>query len=136
MMGHVMGSVTGPMPGTDLWTLATIAGMACITVLARCFFFISSKPWQLPAWAQRGLPYAPIAAMAAVVVPEALLQQGHWPSTWRDARFFAAAAAALYFYLRRFYTQRQAPSVASNPMLGAMVCGMLVYLPLHLGWAW
>ena len=54
---------------TDLWTLVAIAGMACVTVIARCFFFIFDRPWSLPHWAQRGLQYAPIAALSAVVVP-------------------------------------------------------------------
>jgi len=43
------------MNGTDLWTLAVIAGLAAVTVLTRSFFFMSSKPWHLPGWAQRGL---------------------------------------------------------------------------------
>ena len=29
--------------GTDLWTLAVIAGLACVTVIARSFFFISNR---------------------------------------------------------------------------------------------
>ena len=29
---------------TDLWTLAVIGGMACVTVIARCFFFIFDRP--------------------------------------------------------------------------------------------
>jgi branched-subunit amino acid transport protein len=36
-----------------------------VTVLTRCFFFILDRPWSLPAWAQRGLHYAPVAALAA-----------------------------------------------------------------------
>ena len=39
------------MNGTDLWTLAVIVGLAVVTVVARSFFFISSKSWQLPDWA-------------------------------------------------------------------------------------
>ena len=50
---------------TDLWTIAVIIGLAVVTVLTRSFFFISSKSWDLPLWAQRGLQYAPIATLAA-----------------------------------------------------------------------
>ena len=57
------------MNGTDLWTLAVIVGLAVVTVVARSFFFIPSKSWQRPDWAQRGLQYAPIAALSAVVIP-------------------------------------------------------------------
>ncbi len=36
------------MNGTDVWTLAVIVGLTVVTVLARGFFLISSKPWHLP----------------------------------------------------------------------------------------
>ena len=47
--------MTSASDGTVLWTLAVIGGMACVTVIARCFFFIFDRPWSLPHWAQRGL---------------------------------------------------------------------------------
>lgn len=111
------------MIGTDLWTIATIIGMACVTVITRSFFYISSKPWKLPGWAQRGLHYAPIAALAAVIIPEIVMTQGHLIATWNDARLFAVAAGALWFYWRK-------------GVLGTIIAGMLVYLPLHLGLGW
>jgi branched-subunit amino acid transport protein len=109
--------------GGDLWTLAVIVGMGCITVLARCFFFISSRPWPLPAWAERGLQYAPVAALAAVVVPEIVLTQGHFMAHWQDARWPAAVAGVAVFAWRR------------NVLL-TIVVGMAVYVPLRvvLGW--
>ena len=81
------------MNGTDFWTLAVIAGLAGVTVLTRCFFFMSDKPWHLPGWAQRGLQYAPIAALSAVVIPEIVMSQGQLIASWQDARLFAAAAS-------------------------------------------
>ena len=111
------------MKGTDWTTVLTIVGMTLITVLTRCFFFLSSKPWTLPAWAQRGLHYAPIAALAAVILPEMLMTQGQFLSTWRDARLFAMAAGVAYFYLRR-------------GVFGTILAGMAVYLPLHIGLGW
>ena len=59
---------------TDTGVAAIVLGG--ITVITRCFFFISGKPWSLPNWAQRGLQYAPIAALAAVVVPEIVMTHG------------------------------------------------------------
>ena len=108
---------------TDFWTLAVIAGLACVTVLARCFFFILDRDWALPRWAQRGLQYAPIAALSAVVVPEVVMAQGHLVTTWQDARLFAAAAGAAAYFWRR-------------DVLITIVIGMAVYLPLHLGLGW
>ena len=111
------------MNGTDFWTLAVIVGLALVTVLTRSFFFISSKNWQLPHWAQRGLQYAPIAALSAVVVPEIVTVQGTLITTWQDARLFAAAMGAGVYFWRR-------------DVLLTILAGMTVYLPLHLGLGW
>ncbi len=111
------------MNNTDLSTLAIIVGLALVTVLTRSFFFISSKSWQLPHWAQRGLQYAPIAALSAVVVPEIVTVQGVFVTTWQDARLFAAVAGACCYFWRR-------------DVLVTILGGMAVYLPLHLGLGW
>jgi branched-subunit amino acid transport protein len=108
---------------TDGWTVAVIVGLACVTVIARSFFFLSSKPWSLPHWAQRGLQYAPIAALSAVVAPEVVMTQGQLTGTWMDARLFAAVAGAAAFYWRK-------------DVLITILLGMAVYLPLHLGLGW
>ena len=111
------------MNGTDLWTRAVIVGLAAVTVLTRSFFFISSKSWQLPHWAQRGLQYAPIAALSAVVIPEIITVQGELVSTWQDARLYAAVAGVAAYFWRR-------------DVLITILGGMAVYLPLHLGLGW
>jgi branched-subunit amino acid transport protein len=111
------------MNQTDPWTVVTIIGLALVTVVTRSFFFFSSKPWHLPSWAERGLHYAPIAALAAVVVPEVMMTQGQLISSLKDARLYAVAAGALWFYWRK-------------GVLGTIVLGMSVYLPLHIGLGW
>ncbi|TWO69667.1 AzlD domain-containing protein [Caenimonas sedimenti] len=109
--------------GTDFWTLGVIAGLACVTVVTRCFFFILDRAWTLPAWAHKALHYAPVAALAGVVAPEVVMSNGQLVATWMDARLFAAAAgAALYFWRRS--------------VLLTLVGGMAVYLPLHLALGW
>lgn len=108
---------------TDFWTVVTILAMVACTVVTRSFFFISSQPWALPNWLKRGLNYAPIAALASVIVPEMVMSQGQLIGTWQDARLFAVAAGvAWYFYKRGIF--------------GTIVCGMAVYLPLHMGLGW
>ncbi|WP_295520714.1 AzlD domain-containing protein [Limnohabitans sp. Rim8] len=115
--------MTAHWGGTDLWTLGVIAGLALVTVITRSFFFISSQSWQLPHWAQRGLQYAPIAAMSAVVIPEIITVQGELVSTWQDARLFSAVVGAgVYFWRRDVFL--------------TIIAGMAVYLPLHLGLGW
>jgi branched-subunit amino acid transport protein len=115
------------MKETDLWTMGVIVGMALVTVLTRCFFFMSNQAWHLPHWAQRGLQYAPIAALAAVVVPEVIMTHGQVIDTWQDARIFAALAGVGWFFGRKGQSQA---------VLGTIVAGMAVYLPLHLGLGW
>lgn len=112
---------------TDWWTLGVIVGMAVVTVVTRSFFFISSRSWTLPRWAQRGLPYAPIAALAAVIAPELLMTQGHLITSWQDARLFGAAAGTAFYFWQRG---------AGQAVLGTIIIGMLVYLPLHIGLGW
>ena len=104
----------------DLWMLAVIVGLSVVTVVARSFFFLSNQDWQLPHWAQRGLQYAPIAALSAVVIPEIVMRQGALITTWQDARVFAAAAGVVVYFTKR-------------DVLLTIIGGMAVYLPLHLG---
>ena len=111
------------MSGSDIWTLAVIVGLAVVTVVARSFFFISDTAWQLPHWAQRGVQFAPIAALSAVVVPEVVMSHGVLITTWQDARLFAAAAGVAVYFAKR------------NVLL-TIVLGMAVYLPMHLGLGW
>jgi branched-subunit amino acid transport protein len=108
---------------TDLWTLAVIMGLAGVTVLTRCFFFVLDRPWTLPGWAERALQYAPVAALAGVIAPEVVMLGGQLVGTWQDARLFAALVGALAYFWRR-------------SVLLTIVAGMAVYLPLHLGLGW
>ena len=112
---------------TDLWTLAIIVGLAGVTVLSRSLFFISQKDWVLPHWAQRGLQYAPLAALSAVIVPEIVMTQGALIQTLQDARLYAVAAGIAYFLWRKG---------AGQVVLGTIMIGMAVYLPLHVGLGW
>lgn len=107
---------------TDLWTLAVIVGLGAVTVLSRCFFFVAERPWTLPDWAQRALQYAPVAALAGVIVPEIVLTQGVLTHGW-DARIFGAVGGALIYFWRR-------------SVLLTLLGGMAVYLPLKLGLGW
>ena len=110
---------------TDInWhTVLIVLGLAVVTVVTRAFFLFSNRSWTLPRWAQRGLQYAPIAALAAVVVPEVVMVQDGLVDTWRDARLYAAAVGAAAYLWRK-------------DVLFTIVAGMLVSLPLHLGLGW
>lgn len=104
-------------------TLIAILGLALITVVTRGGFFLSEREIPIPLWLRQGLRYAPLAALAAVVVPEIVMQQGKLIASWHDARLFAAAAGAAWFWWRR-------------GILGTILVGMAVLLPLRLIWGW
>jgi branched-subunit amino acid transport protein len=101
----------------------TIVGLALLTLLTRGFFLLPEREVPIPAWLQQGLRYAPLAALAAVVVPEVVMSQGQLITTFKDARLYAAAAAAGYFFWRR-------------GILGTIVTGTAVMLVLRLGLGW
>jgi len=103
--------------------LVVILGMAVITVVTRGFFLLSDREWPLPAWLMRGLRYAPLAALAAIIAPEVLLTDGSLVDTWRDARLLAVAAATAYFWWQR-------------GILGMIVVGTAVMLAVKLGLGW
>lgn len=106
------------------WEMAlAVLGLVVISGLTRSFFFLSDRAWRLPPWAERGLKYAPLAALAAVVWPEVMLTHGQWPHTWQDARYVAAPVAMLWAWWRK-------------DMLTTIGVGMLVYLVLKLGAGW
>jgi len=108
---------------SELESFITIIGLTAITVVTRCFFLVSDRELRLPGWVQRGLRYAPLAALAAVVVPEVIMSQGQLIATWQDARLWSVLAATLYFFWRR-------------GILGTILVGMAVLVPLKLlaGW--
>ncbi len=105
--------------------LAAIAilGLAVITVVSRAFFMIPERELPLPDWLKRGLKYAPLAALTAVIAPEILMTQGQLIGNIMDARLPAVLCASAYYFWKR-------------GILGTIVVGMAVYLPLHivLGW--
>ena len=111
------------MTGHEVWIMLVIVGLTVVTVVTRGFFFMSSKPWHLPGWAQRGLQYAPIAALSAVIAPEVFMSQGQVITTLLDARLYAAFVGGAVFFWKR-------------NVLWTIVAGMGVYLPLHLGLGW
>ena len=111
------------VPPSSLEAFVTIAGLTVITVITRAFFLFSDRELVLPDWVRRGLRYAPLAALAAVVVPEVVMTQGQLISTWQDARLYGVLASTVYYFWR-------------GGILGTIVSGMLVLVPLKLLLGW
>jgi branched-subunit amino acid transport protein len=94
------------MPGWAYGAI-TILGMAAVTALSRGFFLWSKRDLRLPDALQRALQVAPLAAIVAVLAPEIFMTHG-----------------ATAFYAWR-------PGV-----LGPLLAGLAVYMPLHVGLGW
>ncbi len=108
---------------TTWGAVIAILGLACITVATGGFFPYPERDLPLPAWLRQGLRYAPLAALAAVVAPEIVMQQGHLIGTLKDARIYATLTATAYFFWRR-------------GILGTIVTGTLVMVALRTGLGW
>jgi len=107
------------------WAYAaiTILGMAMVTIVARGFFLWSKHDVRMPPPLQRALQVAPLAAIVAITAPEIFLAHGALIDTWRDARLLSALAATAFYAWR--------PGV-----LGPLLAGLAVYLPLRLALGW
>ena len=100
-----------------------ILGLAVITVVSRSFFMIPEREMSMPGWLKRGLKYAPLAALTAVIAPEYLFSHHQLIHSFPAGRPPDVLSATGYYFWRR-------------GILGTIVVGMAVYLPLHIGWGW
>lgn len=108
----------------NIWEAAiAILGLGLITILTRAFFLLPQREVPIPLWLREALRYAPLAALVAVIAPEVIMSNGHLIQTWQDARLYAAAAGALWYWWRR-------------GILGTIVCGTTVLLALRFGLGW
>jgi branched-subunit amino acid transport protein len=108
---------------TSWEAVLAILGLGALSLLTRAFFLIPEREIPLPPWLTQALRYAPLAALAAVVVPEVVMTQGELISTWRDSRLFGVAAATAWYFWRR-------------TILGTIVTGTAVVLALRLTLGW
>ena len=100
-----------------------ILGLAAVTIVTRGFFLFPERELRFPEALERALQVAPLAAIVAVLAPEIFLTQGELIQTWRDARLASALAATLFYVWK--------PGV-----LGPLLAGLAVYLPLRLALGW
>ena len=101
------------MSSADIWL--TIALLAFATIVTRSSFFLLASA-RLPARVQQALRYAPPAALAAIVVPDLLLNGGAGAAgmDWTNPRLLAGMVATLFF-------------LATRHLLGTIVAGMALF---------
>ena len=104
-------------------TLVAIAGLTVVSIVTRGFFLIPERELPIPAWLREALRYAPLAALAAVLLPEIAMTDGHLVHTWRDPRLYATATGVLVF-------------VTTRSLLGTILAGTAVLLAMRLGLGW
>jgi branched-subunit amino acid transport protein len=108
------------MQETSPWLFAAIiGGLGLITLATRASFYVLPAAWQLPPRVERALRYAPACALAAIIVPEIVLQQGQIALSLTNDKLMAVLAAGVFFAFRR-------------DMLMMMAVGMAVYTLLRL----
>lgn len=103
------------------YTLCVIFGLTAVSVINRSFFFLSRRELPLPDALKRGLRYAPLAALLAVIAPEVAASDSAQPL--HDARPWAALLAVSYGLWQR-------------SILGTILVGMAALLTLKLGLGW
>lgn len=107
----------------DTYHFFSILGMSLVTLLTRAFFLFANESFKLPAWLDRALVFAPIAALSAVIAPEVFVLDHHFIASLWNAKLIASSCCVMYFYCQR----KHSPSV-----LHIILLGLFVYLPLHL----
>lgn len=61
-----------------VWLWITFAALSLTTMLTRGSFIVIGEKGRLPPVVQRALRYAPAAALAALIVPDLLLDHGQF----------------------------------------------------------
>lgn len=104
------------MSALEIWLV--IVGLTLVTIGTRSFFLVLGERIALPERVQHALRYAPACALAALVAPEVLLQQGTL-GAWTDPKLAAALAAIVTMSL-------------SRSMIATMLLGMGVFTLLRM----
>ena len=105
------------MSALEIWLV--IAGMTVVTIVTRSLFLIVGNRMTLPVRIQHALRFAPAAALVAIVLPDLLLNHGHFDASWTNPRLMAGIAATAFY-------------VATRRMLGMVFVGMGVFTVLRL----
>lgn len=87
------------MSGTDIWL--TIVGLTIVTIVTRNLFLVLGHKVALPERLQHALRYAPACALAALIVPEVVLQSGSLALSLGNPKLVAAIVAVATLLLTR-----------------------------------
>lgn len=103
---------------TEIWL--TIVSLLVATFIARSSFWLVGHRIVLPKRVQEALRYAPACALAAIIVPDLLMNNGQIQMSFDNPRLIAGVAATAFF-------------MAKRDMLLTIIFGMAVYSFIRLG---
>jgi len=107
------------MNALEIWI--AIVGMTLVTLLTRTLVLIFGDRLPLPERLQHGLRFAPACALAALIAPELLADQGTVLVSMSNAKLVGGSIAT-------------AVMLATRSMLATMTIGMAAYMTVrHLG---
>lgn len=79
------------MSALEIWS--AIVGLTLVTLVTRNVFLVLGELLPMPERLQHGLRYAPACALAALLAPELLVQQGALALSLANHKLVAGAAA-------------------------------------------
>jgi branched-subunit amino acid transport protein len=99
----------------ELYIWIGIAGLMLMTIIARCLLIMWPRPIDIGPRLARALRFAPMAAIAAIIVPGVLYAPDGNVVSIADPKLFAVAGAlAAWFFSRQ--------------MAGCILGGLAVYV--------
>jgi branched-subunit amino acid transport protein len=101
----------------EIWIV--IAGLTFVTLVTRSGFLVLGDRVELPIRVQRGLRYAPVCALMALIAPELALVDGELALSMANPRLLSGVAAGVIV-------------LATRNMVLAMAIGMAVFGALRL----
>ena len=106
------------MNDADVWLI--IGLLAVATFIARSSFWLVGNRINLPKRVQEALRYAPACALAAIIIPDLLMNNGQIQISFNNPRLIAGLTATAFFLVKR-------------NMLLTIIFGMAVYTYIRLG---
>ncbi len=85
----------------ELYVWIGIVGLMAMTIVARCALIVWPRPIAIGPRLARGLRFAPMAAIAAIIVPGVLYGPGGSVVEFTDPKVFAAAGSLAAWFLTR-----------------------------------
>jgi branched-subunit amino acid transport protein len=102
-------------PSLRLWL--AFVGIGLTGVVTRCSFLVLGERVRLPPTAERALKHAPAAALASILAPALLLNDGHLDLAPDNFRLLAAIVAAIVMWKSRSMLWTMAAGLAAFTLL-------------------